>query len=314
MGVVRRADETAGRLDVYVVPAPCDAAQRVRVLAILSHVDDELIRDVVAASEWLRVPAGVSLFCVGDPPDGMYGLVSGRMRFFVDEDGRAVLTAEASAGVTFGEGSLLIGGGRSRTAVVVRDAETRPSPAGSIPAPHGHLAHAGHEHRRFGRRAIRLSGRRGGPRRDQLDHGRRGVEQRSHRRLHRPVPEGRWRRCRGHRPSRSCVARLGRPVGSPAGRSVRSPPSPRPRPTPRVAWGPRSPGRSAGGAGPRSPRAGATIRDGGVATGLPVHRSPPCRTSRGEPMSSDSSATFAVMPSVWCSVAEEPAAWPTSAC
>ena len=122
--VVRRADETAGRLDSYVVPAPCDTAtRRVRALAILAHVDDQLIRDVVAASDWLRVPAGVSLFRVGDPPDGMYGLVAGRMRFFVEEDGRPMLTAEASAGVTFGEGSLLIGGGRSRTAVVVRDAE-----------------------------------------------------------------------------------------------------------------------------------------------------------------------------------------------
>ena len=44
------------------------------------------------------------------------------MRFFAEEDGRPVMTAEAGPGITFGEGALLIGGGRSRTAVVVRDA------------------------------------------------------------------------------------------------------------------------------------------------------------------------------------------------
>lgn len=117
------ADEPARRLDPFVVNAPDDAATRLRTLAILAHVDDELIHDLVAAVVWLRIPAGVSVFRIGDPPDGMYGLVSGRMRFFAEEDGRPILTAETSAGVTFGEGSLLIGGGRSRTAVVVRDAE-----------------------------------------------------------------------------------------------------------------------------------------------------------------------------------------------
>ena len=117
------ADGPARRLDPFVVAAPDDAATRLRELAILAHVDDQLIHDVVAAVEWLRVPAGVSVFRVGDPPDGMYGLVSGRMRFFAEEDGRPILTAETTAGLTFGEGSLLIGGGRSRTAVVVRDAE-----------------------------------------------------------------------------------------------------------------------------------------------------------------------------------------------
>ena len=52
----------------------------------------------------------------------MYGLISGRVRFFAEEDGWPVMTAEGGPGITFGEGSLLVGGGRSRTAVVVRDA------------------------------------------------------------------------------------------------------------------------------------------------------------------------------------------------
>ena len=110
-------------LDSFVVAPPPDATARLRALAILAHVDDQLLADVAAAVEWLHVPAGQSVFRVGDPPDGMYGLVSGRIRFFAEEDGQPILTAETSASITFGEGSLLIGGGRSRTAIVVRDAE-----------------------------------------------------------------------------------------------------------------------------------------------------------------------------------------------
>ena len=45
-----------------------------------------------------------------------------RVRFFADVDGRTVLTAEAGPSITFGEGSMLLEGGRSRTAVVTRDA------------------------------------------------------------------------------------------------------------------------------------------------------------------------------------------------
>jgi NTE family protein len=117
------AEVRAGGLDAFVVARPSDARQRLRTLAILAAVDDELLDEIEAAVDWLRVPAGTCVFRVGDPPDGMYGLVTGRIRFFAEEDGRSVLTAEANAGITFGEGSLLIGGGRSRTAVVVRDAE-----------------------------------------------------------------------------------------------------------------------------------------------------------------------------------------------
>lgn len=117
------ADERAGALDSFLVAPPDDAVARLRILAILTQVDDQLLELMASAVEWLRIPAGVALFHVGDPPDGMYGLVSGRVRFFAEEDGRPILTAETSAGITFGEGSMLIGGGRSRTAVVVRDAE-----------------------------------------------------------------------------------------------------------------------------------------------------------------------------------------------
>ena len=52
------------------------------------HLDDAGLDALAAAVEWLHVPAGARLFSVGDEPDGMYGLVSGRVRFFAEEDGR----------------------------------------------------------------------------------------------------------------------------------------------------------------------------------------------------------------------------------
>ena len=72
------------------------------------------LRRLAGAVEWLHADAGVRLFTAGDEPDGMYGIVSGRVRFFTESDGHVVMTADAGPGVTFGEGALLVGGGRSR--------------------------------------------------------------------------------------------------------------------------------------------------------------------------------------------------------
>ncbi len=101
---------------------PPDARDLIGALLVFRHLDDAGLDALAAAVEWLHVPAGARLFTVGDEPDGMYGLISGRVRFFAEEDGWPVMTAEGGPGITFGEGSLLVGGGRSRTAVVVRDA------------------------------------------------------------------------------------------------------------------------------------------------------------------------------------------------
>ncbi len=104
------------------VPAPCDGAARLQALVPFAQLDDDARAELAAAVEWIEAPAGVRLFSVGDSTDGMYGILSGRVRFFAEEDGDIVLTADAGPGVTFGEGSMLVGGGRSRTAVVARDA------------------------------------------------------------------------------------------------------------------------------------------------------------------------------------------------
>ena len=108
--------------EAQIVGAPEDAVARLRQLIPFARLDDAALRRLAGAVEWLRADAGVRLFTVGDEPDGMYGIVTGRVRFFTETDGHVVMTADAGPGMTFGEGALLVGGGRSRTAVVARDA------------------------------------------------------------------------------------------------------------------------------------------------------------------------------------------------
>ena len=105
------------------LPAPPDAAARLQTLIPFARLSHQALAALADTVEWLEVPAGVRLFSEGDAPDGLYGIVSGRVRFFAEVDERTVLTAEAGPGITFGEGSMLLEGGRSRTAVVSRDAQ-----------------------------------------------------------------------------------------------------------------------------------------------------------------------------------------------
>jgi NTE family protein len=101
---------------------PPDAREVLLGLDALGPLEPARVDELIDAGTWLQVPAGQRLFSAGDPPDGMYVIVDGRVRFFDEDDGIAVVRGELGPGHTFGEGSLLTGGHRSRTAVVVRDA------------------------------------------------------------------------------------------------------------------------------------------------------------------------------------------------
>jgi NTE family protein len=111
-----------GETGMTEIAVPEDGAARLQKLVPFGRLDHDELTALAASVQWLHAPAGVRLFSVGEAPDGMYGILSGRIRFFGDDEGREVLTADAGPGVTFGEVSLLVGGGRSRTAVVARDA------------------------------------------------------------------------------------------------------------------------------------------------------------------------------------------------
>src|SRR6188472_1244148 len=111
-----------GETAMTEVAVPADGAARLQALVPFARLDADELTDLAASVQWLHAPAGVRLFTVGDEPDGMYGILSGRVRFYAVDEGREVLTSDAGPGVTFGEVSLLVGGGRSRTGIVAREA------------------------------------------------------------------------------------------------------------------------------------------------------------------------------------------------
>jgi NTE family protein len=107
---------------VESVPAPADAAERISSLGELGNPRGEHLQHLLSSMEWLRVEAGSRIFSEGDPADGWYVLFEGRVRFVVESATMNLTAWELDPVGVFGEGALLTGEGRSRTAVVLRDA------------------------------------------------------------------------------------------------------------------------------------------------------------------------------------------------
>jgi NTE family protein len=74
--------------------------------------------------EWLSLPSGCRLFAQGDPADGLYVVLTGRLGVFrTERDGRQRLVNEAVTGDAVGEMALLLGEPRSAGVVALRDSE-----------------------------------------------------------------------------------------------------------------------------------------------------------------------------------------------
>jgi NTE family protein len=70
------------------------------------------------------LPSGCRLFAQGDPADGLYVVLTGRLGVFrTERDGRQRLVNEAVAGDAVGEMALLLGEPRSAGVVALRDSE-----------------------------------------------------------------------------------------------------------------------------------------------------------------------------------------------
>ena len=74
--------------------------------------------------EWLGLPSGCQLFAQGDPADGLYVVLTGRLGVFRTEpDGQQRLVNETVTGDAVGEMALLLGEPRSASVVALRDSE-----------------------------------------------------------------------------------------------------------------------------------------------------------------------------------------------
>jgi CRP/FNR family transcriptional regulator, cyclic AMP receptor protein len=71
----------------------------------------------------LEVPAGETVFAMGEPGDSLYVVGTGRVELFVkDTTGSRIVLATCGPGELFGELSLFDGGARTASALVVEDA------------------------------------------------------------------------------------------------------------------------------------------------------------------------------------------------
>jgi CRP/FNR family transcriptional regulator, cyclic AMP receptor protein len=96
--------------------------------ALLSEVPffqllDEREREALAAHvDEVKVPAGELVFRHGDPGDSLYVVRAGAVEiFFKDDTGERIVLETDGPGEVFGELSLLDGGPRSASALVVKD-------------------------------------------------------------------------------------------------------------------------------------------------------------------------------------------------
>lgn len=83
--------------------------------------DASLISEFNQHAEWLEIDGGSTLFHQGDPADGMYMVISGRLAAYrIDEYSNRIKLGEISRGETAGEIALYTGGKRSAEVRAIR--------------------------------------------------------------------------------------------------------------------------------------------------------------------------------------------------
>ncbi len=87
-------------------------------------LDDQEREELATQVDLVRYPAGHTLFNYGDPGGAMYVIWSGEVEIFIKDDtGERIVLERPSEGDFFGELSLLDGGARTSSVVVIRDLE-----------------------------------------------------------------------------------------------------------------------------------------------------------------------------------------------
>lgn len=113
--------------------------QRIQLGSVLEQWFPELdagqIRDLQDSVSWHGVAAGSQLYAQGDAADGMYLLVSGRLRLSERlPDGSERLIGEIARGASVGELAVLDGGSRGETVTAIRDSQLVRLDAGHVTA------------------------------------------------------------------------------------------------------------------------------------------------------------------------------------
>jgi len=93
-----------------------------RLAPVLGALDGRLLDEVEKAADWIYLNRGDVLFEQGDPADGLYFVVSGRLLVeHVEADGTARPIGEAGRGQSMGEMAFFTGAPRTARASAIRD-------------------------------------------------------------------------------------------------------------------------------------------------------------------------------------------------
>jgi len=101
--------------------SPTDLVDRLRSTDLFSGLDAAMLNQIASGVEWFFLPARETLFRQGDIGDGLYILINGRLRLFVEREGKEEVIDEIVRGEIVGEISLLTGEPRSATVRAIRD-------------------------------------------------------------------------------------------------------------------------------------------------------------------------------------------------
>ena len=102
-------------------------------LAVFVDLPEEALYRVASSLEFVDLESGQTLFSEGDPSDGLYVVLGGRVRVYVTEGSRESQLQELGRGQVFGEVSLVSSMPRTATVRAVRDTTlARLSPVGFV--------------------------------------------------------------------------------------------------------------------------------------------------------------------------------------
>jgi NTE family protein len=88
---------------------------------VFGRVEDGFVDAPVPLLDWIELTGGETLFEEGDQEDGVYFVISGRLRALVDVEGSLRPIGEIGRGETVGEMAVLTGEPRSATVTAIRD-------------------------------------------------------------------------------------------------------------------------------------------------------------------------------------------------
>jgi len=102
---------------------PCDETLLDRS-ELFEHLTAEDRAGLARVVDRRELPAGETLFQVGEPGESLFVVVAGEIELFIrDTTGQKIVLTVAGDGQIFGELALLDGGGRTATAVALMDTE-----------------------------------------------------------------------------------------------------------------------------------------------------------------------------------------------